>query len=78
MTARSSRRVQWGVLIGETVRLLPKARNVTDATLYASKITTPRGTKTPVVYRHSDNDMWHRWIDDVPVPTQLNLFEVSA
>ncbi|WP_433679979.1 hypothetical protein [Nocardia sp. CA-119907] len=76
MSARKP--VQWGVLIGETVRSLPKARNVTDATLYASKLTTPQGAKTPVVYRHSDDNMWRRWIDKAPVPTQLALFDQAV
>lgn len=76
MTTRKS--VQWGVLIGEQVKPLPKARNVTDATLYASNLNTARGSKAVVVYRHSDSETWRRWADEAPVPTQLNLFDMEA
>jgi hypothetical protein len=66
--------VQWGVLIGETVRPLPNARNVTDATLYACNLTTGnRGVNAAVVYRDSDTEMWRHWIDERTVPTQLAL-----
>ncbi|MGY4101318.1 hypothetical protein ACW2Q0_17460 [Nocardia sp. R16R-3T] len=71
MSARKP--VQWGVLIGEQVKPLPKARNVTDATLYASNLNTARGSKVVVVYRDSDEELWRRWIDEAPVPTQLGL-----
>ncbi|WP_433681202.1 hypothetical protein [Nocardia sp. CA-119907] len=72
--------VQWGVLIGETVRALPTARNVTDATLFASKLKPVRGAKTAVVYRDSKDEMWRRWIDEAPVPTQLafDVFDQEA
>jgi hypothetical protein len=73
--------VEWGVLIGETVRALPKARNVTDATLYACNLTTGKRRVTAVVvYRDSDSEMWRTWIDNTPVPTQfaLDLFAEEA
>ncbi|MFI9406252.1 hypothetical protein [Nocardia sp. NPDC052316] len=74
MTADSSRRtVQWGVLIGLAVRPLPKARNVTDAVLYACHLQTSKRLKASVVYRDSDTENWRRWIDETPVPTQLAL-----
>ncbi|WP_107659555.1 hypothetical protein [Nocardia suismassiliense] len=71
MTGRQQ--VQWGVLIGQTVRPLPKARNVTDAVLYACHLDVSKRMKTSVVYRDSDTDSWCRWIDETPVPTQLAL-----
>ncbi|WP_405161893.1 hypothetical protein OG203_37155 [Nocardia sp. NBC_01499] len=67
------KRVQWGVLIGQAVRPLPKARNVTDAVLYACHLKTNRRVKTIVVYRDSDTENWRKWIDETPVPTQLAL-----
>ncbi|WP_328411935.1 hypothetical protein [Nocardia sp. NBC_00403] len=82
MTARSDREsssaqvktVQWGVLIGEQVRSLPKARSVTAASLYACNLKTgKRGVKAVVVYRDSESEMWRRWIDEQPVPTQLTF-----
>lgn len=65
--------VQWGVLIGEHVKPLPKARNVTDATLYAANLDISRRTKSAVVYRDSEEEQWRKWIDNSPVPTQLAL-----
>lgn len=62
--------VQWGLLIGQAVRPLPNARNVTDA-LYACNRKTTKRVKTHVVYRDSESAMWRRWIEETPVPTQL-------
>ncbi|MFI6998771.1 hypothetical protein [Nocardia sp. NPDC050175] len=67
------KRVQWGVLIGQAVRPLPKARNVTDATLYVCNLEVAKKTKAAVVYRNSDSESWRRWSDETPVPTQLAL-----
>ncbi|CAM4497729.1 hypothetical protein NONI108955_36170 [Nocardia ninae] len=71
MSARKP--VQWGVLIGQMVRPLPKARNVTDAVLYACHLETAKRVKSSVVYRDSDTESWRKWIDETPVPTQLAL-----
>lgn len=73
MSTSDRKPVQWGVLIGEQVKPLPKARNVTDAALYASNLNSARGSKAVVVYRDSEGEMWQRWIDQAPVPTQLAL-----
>ncbi|MFI6043373.1 hypothetical protein ACIA8C_17190 [Nocardia sp. NPDC051321] len=62
---------QWGLLIGQAVRPLPKARNVTDAALYACNLKTTKRVKTAVVYRDSEAETWRKWIDETPVPTQL-------
>ncbi|MFE9581906.1 hypothetical protein ACFYO1_36405 [Nocardia sp. NPDC006044] len=81
MTADPGRKqVQWGVLIGRSVRPLPKARNVTDAVLYACHLKTRRNVKTAVVYRDSESETWRKWIDETPVPTQLalDLFDKEA
>ncbi|MEU2126532.1 hypothetical protein [Nocardia niwae] len=78
MTAR--KQVQWGVLIGETVRPLPKAQNVSQAYLMADKPSyRPRGGGKPViVYRDHEHEMWRRYNTDTPVPTQLALFDREA
>ncbi|MEV6274458.1 hypothetical protein [Nocardia sp. NPDC051832] len=72
--------VLWGVLIGRSVRPLPKARNVTDANLHATSITITKGVKTTVVYRHSEREMWRKWSNEETVPTQLgfDLFDKEA
>ncbi|WP_280312294.1 hypothetical protein [Nocardia abscessus] len=78
MTTRKT--VQWAVLIGETVRPLPKAQNVSQAYLMADKPSyRPReGGKAVIVYRHHDREMWRRYNADTPVPTQLALFDREA
>ncbi|WP_216911842.1 hypothetical protein [Nocardia noduli] len=78
MSARKN--VEWGVLIGETVRPLPKAENVTQALLMADKPSNrgKRGNKPVVVYRDDEHDMWKRHRDKTPVPTQLALFDQEA
>ncbi|MBF6174291.1 hypothetical protein [Nocardia blacklockiae] len=70
----ATEREQWGVLVRGSVRPLPVARNVTDATLYAAHLNTTQRVKAIVVYRYSDSELWRRWIDNQPVPTQLVLF----
>ncbi|MEV2226229.1 hypothetical protein AB0E01_41190 [Nocardia vinacea] len=72
--------VQWGVLIGETVRPLPKARNVTQALLMAEQPSNQgkRGGKPVVVFRDHEHDMWKRYRDNTPVPTQFSLFDQEA
>ncbi|WP_405177736.1 hypothetical protein OG225_26185 [Nocardia sp. NBC_01377] len=70
--------VEWGVLIGETVRPLPKAQNVTQARLMAAKPGNRgrRGHAPVVVFRDSARDMWKRYQDQAPVPTQFDLFDL--
>ena len=72
--------VEWGVLIGETVRPLPKAQNVSQALLMAEKPGNRgrRGSKPVVVFRDGAHDMWKRWRDNTPVPTQFALFDQEA
>ncbi|MET7772392.1 hypothetical protein [Nocardia sp. NPDC005366] len=78
MSTRKS--VQWGVLIGETVRPLPKAQNVTQALLMAEQPSNrgKRGNKPVVVFRDGEHDMWKRHRDNTPVPTQFALFDQEA
>ncbi len=64
---------QWGLLIGRAVRSLPQARNATDAALYACNLRAHKRVKAVVVYRHSEGELWRRWMDRVPVPTQLSF-----
>ncbi|MET7769106.1 hypothetical protein [Nocardia sp. NPDC005366] len=72
--------VEWGVLIGETVRSLPKAQNVTQALLMAEQPSYrgKRGNKPVVVFRDSAHDMWKRYQDQTSVPTQFALFDQEA
>ncbi|MBF6169083.1 hypothetical protein IU486_30725 [Streptomyces gardneri] len=74
------KQVQWGVLIGETVRPLPKAQNVSQAYLMADKPSyRPRGGgEAVIVYRDHEHEMWRRYNADTPVPTQLALFDREA
>ncbi|GAJ81954.1 hypothetical protein NBRGN_045_00550 [Nocardia brasiliensis NBRC 14402] len=64
-------RREWGLLVAGEVRPLVKARNITDATMYACNLTARKRAKAIVVYRDSEALGWRRWIDDKPVPTQL-------
>lgn len=59
----------WGLLVGETVHPLPKARGAGDAFAAATK--DPRGPE--VVYRHDTADPWLTFSRDNEVPTQLEF-----
>ncbi|MGX1772001.1 hypothetical protein ACWIGW_07780 [Nocardia brasiliensis] len=69
MSPRTRR--EWALLVGREVRPLLKARNITDATMYACNLSARNRAKAVVVYRDSDTQAWRRWIDDKPVPVQL-------
>ncbi|MGX1775381.1 hypothetical protein ACWIGW_24935 [Nocardia brasiliensis] len=64
---------EWALLVGGEVRPLLKARNITDATMYACNLSARNRAKAVVVYRDSDTQAWRRWIDDKPVPVQLTF-----
>ncbi|QIS00939.1 hypothetical protein F5X71_00090 [Nocardia brasiliensis] len=64
---------EWGLLVGGQVHALVKARNITDATMYACNQTARRRAKAVVVYRDSESIGWRRWIDDKPVASQLSF-----
>ncbi|MEU0876931.1 hypothetical protein [Nocardia brasiliensis] len=64
---------EWALLVGGEVRPLLKARNITDATMYACNLSARNRAKAVVVYRGSDTQAWRRWIDDKPVPVQLTF-----
>lgn len=65
--------VQWGVLIGRSVRPLPQARHLTAALLFAERATRGAQPKSLVVYRRSDEDLWRMWSTDKPIATQLSF-----
>ncbi|WP_280408940.1 hypothetical protein [Nocardia brasiliensis] len=75
MSARIRR--EWALLVGGEVRPLLKARNITDATMYACNLSARNRAKAVVIYRDSDTQGWRRWIDDKPVATQL-AFELPG
>lgn len=70
-------RREWALLVGGAVRPLLKARNITDATMYACNLRARNRAKAVVVYRDSEAQGWRRWIDDKPVATQLT-FDLSG
>lgn len=69
MSTRPSTAKHWGLLFGETVKPLPKARGAADAYITASK-TRPA---PDVVYRHNASDPWRTFIGSDEVPTQLEF-----
>ncbi|MEV0541908.1 hypothetical protein [Nocardia salmonicida] len=59
----------WGLLVGETVHPLPKARVAGDAYIAAGK-----DSRSPeVVYRHNTADPWLTFSSDEEAPTQLEF-----
>ncbi|MFD4441643.1 hypothetical protein ACFWPK_17885 [Nocardia sp. NPDC058519] len=59
----------WGLLVGETVHPLPKARGAADAYIASGK----DRRDTEVVYRHNTTDPWLTFTRDHEVPTQLEF-----
>jgi hypothetical protein len=70
MTTKS--RVQWGVMTARRITPLPAARTAADAWIYVAALKN-KTTKTTVVYRNSDQDMWRTWLAEEGQPTQLAL-----
>ncbi|MBF6334238.1 hypothetical protein [Nocardia transvalensis] len=68
----TTKRVQWGVKIGRTIRPLPYARGAADAAIYAAALRNA-STKAVVVYRNSEEGMWRSWNGEDELPTQLTL-----
>ncbi|MEV0061249.1 hypothetical protein [Nocardia sp. NPDC050718] len=60
----------WGLLVGETVKPLPKVRGASDAYVAAAKARKPW---PEVVYRHHPTDPWRTFYSDDEVPTQLEF-----
>ncbi|MEV4155844.1 hypothetical protein AB0J48_22725 [Nocardia salmonicida] len=59
----------WGLLVGETVHPLPKARGAGDAYAAAGK----DRRRPEVVYRHDTTDPWLTFSGDKEAPTQLEF-----
>ncbi|UGT53776.1 hypothetical protein [Nocardia asteroides] len=60
----------WGLLYGETVKPLPKARCAADAYIASSKAPYPH---PDVVYRHDAAEPWRTMHGDAEVATQLEF-----
>ncbi|MFD6272384.1 hypothetical protein [Nocardia asteroides] len=59
----------WGLLVGETVKPLPKVTGPAGAYIAAAK-TRPAPT---VVYRHDNTEPWRTFNRDTEVSTQLEF-----
>lgn len=60
----------WGLLFGETVKPLPKARGAADAYIAAAKAPYPH---PDVVYRDHATDLWRTFYSDAELATQLEF-----
>ncbi|MFE5480791.1 hypothetical protein ACFQ9R_34180 [Nocardia sp. NPDC056541] len=69
MTTDPANAKHWGLLVGETVHPLPKARGPADAYIAAAK----DRRDTDVVCRHNTTAPWRTFIGDHEVPTQLEF-----
>ena len=69
MTSDPADAKHWGLLVGETVHPLPKARGPADAYIAAAK----DRRDTDVVYRYNASDPWRTFIGDKESPTQLEF-----
>ncbi|MFI9506794.1 hypothetical protein [Nocardia sp. NPDC052566] len=64
----TTKRTQWGVMVGRIIRPLPHATTAAEAHICAAKV---NAVKTVVVYRNSNREMWRTWIGEREQPTQL-------
>ncbi|WP_278260602.1 hypothetical protein [Nocardia sp. AG03] len=74
MSTNPHKAKHWGLLVGETVKPLPRVRGAADAYVAAAK----SRPAAEVVYRHDSTSQWRMFSTDTEVPTQLEFDWTTA